>query len=479
VFVVWLFSGATEPDTVQTAAHPPADRAPAVASSSASSLAAVTTTPQAASTTTVELPERAAPPTKAAATAEATAKPPAAADSGPRRVRFLIMPKPDNVNLPITWAKDYVYDRELGRLGILGPWENTIGFISIDEQTGGTIRDVKHVALRGVPRALAYQTLPNGKGIFAVAQTETAGLILIDAESLEIVKALRFDEQPLFLSLVDEPDPRYFYFSTGSSSGQSVIVKGNKAFQGPGGWEGKMQRLDLVSMELDNRFQGEEFRTSMVRSVGNRLFHVFLAFMYLDHERRFMAYNDSVFSNDDGRRLTQLSFQAQWFFSDNALLTGVSKQEIVVGSINDGRIIAGVSLPAVYDKILGRAFERGREHMFAKIFIDPKRNLLVVGLRQFVMIIPIETLGLPNEPILLLDEAPPITTAIGELYEFPLRTVSGEGSFALLEGPEGMTIEGSVLRWRPEVAYTAPVEVKVKTTANDVTREESWYITVE
>jgi hypothetical protein len=95
------------------------------------------------------------------------------------------------------------------------------------------------------------------------------------------------------------------------------------------------------------------------------------------------------------------------------------------------------------------------------------------------MIIPIETLGLPNEPILLLDEAPPITTAIGELYEFPLRTVSGEGSFALLEGPEGMTIEDSVLRWRPEVAYTAPVEVKVKTSANDVTREESWNITVE
>ena len=65
-----------------------------------------------------------------------------ATDSEPRRVRFPILPKPDNVNLPITRATDYAYDHNTGRLAIVGPWKNAIGFVSVDEQpVGGAIRD--------------------------------------------------------------------------------------------------------------------------------------------------------------------------------------------------------------------------------------------------------------------------------------------------------------------------------------------------
>lgn len=404
-----------------------------------------------------------------------------ATDSEPRRVRFPILPKPDNVNLPITRATDYAYDHNTGRLAIVGPWKNAIGFVSVDEQpVGGAIRDVELVELRGEPHALTCHVLASGDGVFAIAQTKATGIILIDAGSLEIVKSLRLDNWPTFVWATGKSTPQYLYFTMQTSRGLSFLATGgDDAGVPPQGWEVKMQRIDLAGMELDRRFQGEEFNTARLREVRGRLVGNFMDVVVVDLDRRFAAYQDRVYSARDGKKLTDLDFQAKRFLSQGPWLAGVAESEIVVGSINDGRIVAGVSLPDVYEKMLGRVMEEGRGHVFAKVFLDLKRKYLVVGRLQHVIIIPIETLGLPEEPIVLLDESPPTTVEKGALYEFPLRTVSGEGSFALVEGPEGMVIKDSVVRWRPETAYTGPVEVKVKTTAGEIAREELWHVTVE
>ncbi len=422
------------------------------------------------------------PPQSPAQTASGKqeSKAPAVADSGPRVVRFLILPKPDNINLPITRATDYAYDERTGRLAILGPWENGIGFIAVDEQPrGGTIENVRGIPLRGEPHAITYHGMSGGSGVFAVAQTKEMGIILLDAESLQIVKSLRTDSFPTFMWAAGKSDDKYFYFTTEIERGPDILITDGDAFRLPAGWKVKMQRIDLASMELDQRFQGEELQTSSVLKFGEGLVRFFQDIVFLDRDERFLAYKDGLYSSDDGRKLTTLKFQAQRFLPAGPWLTGVNECEIVVGSINDGRIVAGVSLPDVHEKLLGRIMEKGRGHVFAKIFLDLKRNYLVVGRLQHVIIIPIETLGLPQVPIVLLDGSPPTKVQKGGLYEFTLRTVSGDGSFTLTEKPEGMTLDGNAIRWRPAEAYTAPVQVKVKTTAGEISREESWQITVE
>lgn len=199
--------------------------------------------------------------------------------------------------------------------------------------------------------------------------------------------------------------------------------------------------------------------------------------VYVDQDLRYFGYQNKVYSNDDGRLLTNLSFHGQWFLPEKGLITGVAQSEILVASVNDGRIVASVSVPKSSGRLLGRDGEDG--NVFGQIFIDLKRNLLVIGQRQHVVLIPIETLGLPNEPILFLKQPPPKTVALGELCEFKLQTVSGVGDYKLIEGPEGMTVEANTLRWRPETAYTGPVDVKLSVAAGEAKRELSWRMTVE
>lgn len=200
------------------------------------------------------------------ASSEETKRAPVAKAVGPRE-RVIVKLKPGYATLS-TVARDYAYDHELGQLGILGPWGNSVGFISIGEQTGGTLRNVKVVTMRGYPQSLIYQAKPSGGGVFGVAQTKAAGVILVDSESLKVVKSLRVDDHPRFLSLAEDPDPNYLYFSTGDVLPRSVVVAYNVAYNGPIGWEGQMQRLDLKTMELDTRYQGEEFQTSNIFAAG-------------------------------------------------------------------------------------------------------------------------------------------------------------------------------------------------------------------
>ncbi len=495
MFVVWLVSGDPEPAAIEVPATELAKAEPTIAQptppTSPPPKAEPTVTPVESVTETTapvepstEAVEDEAKPSQPGPKVEPKEEPKtastAATDSGPPRVRFLTIPGPAHVRGAIGRASDYTYDHNTGRLGILGPWENAIGFISVDEQPrGGHVRDVQQVQLRGKPHALSYQDLANG-GVFAIAQTEETGIILVNPESLEIVKSLRLDSWPTFVWTAGKSTPQHLYFTTQTSRGMSFLGAGrDDSGELLRGWEVKMQRIDLARMELDTRFQGEEFNTARLKVLGGHLVGNFLDVVSVDSDRRFTTYKDGIYSTENGRRLTKLGFQAQGFLPGGALVTGVNESEIVVGSINDGRIISGTSLPDIHERLLGRLQEKGRGHVFAKIFVDPKRKLLVVGRLQHVIIIPIETLSLPEEPVLLLDESPPTTAAVGEQYEFPLQAVSGEPDFTLVEGPEGMSVEDNVVRWRPDTAYTAPVEVKLKATAGDITREESWQINVE
>ncbi len=113
------------------------------------------------------------------------------------------------------------------------------------------------------------------------------------------------------------------------------------------------------------------------------------------------------------------------------------------------------------------------------VFFDASRRILVYGFETRVVVVPIDKLDLPDEPILLFEEHPPRVAELRKPYEFPLTTVAGDPTVTLAEGPEGMKIEGKVLRWRPQTAYTGPVDVKLKITSGDVTREQSWKITVQ
>jgi hypothetical protein len=181
---------------------------------------------------------------------------------------------------------------------------------------------------------------------------------------------------------------------------------------------------------------------------------------------RFTFHGNKIYDSDFSQMLSQLKCSPGCFLAEGPWIAGVTREELVICSINDGRIETGFPIPSGYQRI-------------SKIFLDTQRGYLVVGLGRHIVVVPLDQFELPDEPILLFKERPATTAESQKLYEFSLTTVTGDPSVEVIEGPDGMEIVDGQLRWCPETAYTGPVDVKVRVSAGSVSREQSWKIKVE
>ncbi len=366
-------------------------------------------------------------------------------------------------------AQGYAYDARTGDLAVIGPWKDRLAIVPLEKQRkSGRLQDVQQVKLLGAPYKLAYKATKSS-GLFAVSQTDPNGVLLVDVRSREVVKAIKLADKPAsFLPAVGPAGP-YLYFTTLDRQGDGEIFRSpDGSFHMPDSSVIEVQRLNVETMALE-----EPLRISRLNSAGHAVVGDVKLYYWRDFASasfhangRFTFQGNKVYDADFTHVLSVLKVGAKEFLTDGPWVVGVTRDELVVCSINDGRIVTGVPIPSGYQRV-------------AEVFVDAGRGCVVVGLGKHVVIVPLAKLVLPDEPILIFEEQPATVAELHKTYEFPLRTVSGNPTIELAEGPEGMAIEGSVLRWRCETAYTGPVNVKLKITAGEVTREQSWKITVQ
>lgn len=374
------------------------------------------------------------------------------------------------LSLPRAWqAEGYAYDSQTGRLAIIGRRENGLAIASLDGQVAsGPLKRVKQVGLLGRPYKVAHKARKNG-ALFAVSQADPNGVLLVDVESGEVVKGMKLARKlASFLPAAGPPTP-YLYVTTSDRQGDSEIFRlPDGSFEMPSSSPIEIHRLNVDTMEFDKQLQIRRLNKQGQIVFGDTTLYYWRDFDTASFHAsgRYATLRNTVYDAAFARALTVLKCGAKTFLADGPWVVGVTRDELVVCSINDGRIVTGVPIPSGHQRV-------------ADVFFDASRSCLVVGLGRDVVVVPMDKLDLPDEPILLFEEAPPTTAELRKPYEFLLTTVSGNPAVTLAEGPEGMRIEGKILRWRPETGYTGPVDVKLEIASGDVTREESWQVTVE
>ena len=498
LLVIWLVAGGHRGpvESRQAVAQQPAVASAAPTQPAATSSAATQPAP---TSPTASVPPVApsgpadtpAPPSVAAAAGTApTDEPPTAGatptDSVPRVLQILQLPylKDPKYRFVISRAEDYAYDPRRGRLAIYGPWQRDIGFIAVDDQRrAGPIQDVTRVEVQGLPTALIFQSLGE-RGVFIVAHRDPPGFAMIDPETLQVVKELPLASgAPFFFRASGESAASFVYFTADFPPMSFAAEDDPAVFRSMARASGfTIQRIDVTRMALDPAWRPSELQASGIARNGREVIYWYpwRRSVFVEPGGRVAATDDALLSLDLGRQVMKLDFRVRGFLPRCPWLVGTVEKELVVGSMNDGRIVTQIPFPDYVQeakRIVGAHYHQN--HLRAQVFTDVPRNRLVVGLVQHVMVIPIETLGLPEEPDLLLAESPPDKASAGQAYQFALKTGSDNSTATLVKGPEGMTIQDGVLRWVPQAAGPKPVEVRIRLTAGNTSREEAWKVTVE
>lgn len=401
---------------------------------------------------------------------------------GPTVLRLPLVPTNYPVK-PISMARDYAYDPNNGRLAIIGPWKNAIGFINLDEQNrGGGIKNITYVQLTGEPTEVAHKHTPDG-GIFAAGMKDPTGVVLLCAQSMQVLKLLEVESgTPGFPRALVGRDSLYLYSrEQHRDSFSRVVVDRGAAFPLGGGSHSVIRRIDLESMELDSLLIPPEIEDSGVVKIGEDLLYYRVDYnsVCVAPGKPYVAYQNGVYSLDGKRLLTELEFNARTFVRGGVLAAGVTEEAVVVGSLNDGRIVASHAFPDDAKTVNARLKDLLNMSLVADLFFDKRRDCVVAGLLQYIVVLPLQSLALPDEPLLLLAEAPPTEAEVGSPYACSLRTVSGNPTATLVAGPKGMVVEDGFVRWTPETAYPGPVDVKVALADGNFDREESWQVKVE
>jgi hypothetical protein len=189
-------------------------------------------------------------------------------------------------------------------------------------------------------------------------------------------------------------------------------------------------------------------------------------------------WRDGLYTLDMQRLKQRLSFYAATFLEGTALVAGVMGDEFVFGSVNDGRLVARMTMPTKRPTPQFEIKKQVQSFNDSKIYYSPKAQAIYLVGRDYIAPISLSDLKLPNEPCLLPRVEPSAKCRIGEEYRSDIGPERGVFRAKLLEGPEGAELQGGRLSWTPRGNFSGPVRFTVRCTAGEYSHDESWTVQV-
>lgn len=406
-------------------------------------------------------------------------------------------------------AKGFALDPAGGRLAVVGPWEDQVGFLSADDlATGSKSTKPETVSISGTPATVAYVPRESG-GVFAVGAREPDGVTFLDAQTLKRLKTVPVKlTHPGFLAASQDAARPHLYLR---------FVKQTER----GRPEMGLARIDVERLEMDARWEGRKYRhvsvspdgkfiytlpyssdNSLTRSrpgvperdggvgrwdtVTSRIGQVSTRYC-MDPRGAFVAGGSNLYSADVTQLLVELEYDPLAIMGKQPWMAGLRQYDLVIGSTNDGRAVTEITLPEEFlipnekhrkPPPIRKPSTTIHPAAFAQVFADEQRGRFVVATRGHVVSLPLDKLDLPDEPHLSLSQMPSNRAIVGNAYEGPLETLSGSPDGELIESPDGMTIENGVVRWSPGDDDVGFVNVRVELKDGRVTHDEAWQIEV-
>jgi len=391
---------------------------------------------------------------------------------------------------------------DTGNMVAINELEKTLALYPASFLGGTSQRVVGPIHREAAPLAVVYKRVADE--CYFVTLSEDGALHVLGAASLRQVHhvTVRGASPPLFAS--PNPDDPFVFFASESTPGlyclrlpdgkpQSVdfVVNGRNVRPGPWQFTFSADARRLYGLRRDGHHAAgwcvrqsqdlseaprfPEFRSRSIKSQAcGRVPNAYGLRTFLDR-----AICDASLE----KRYGELDFSARLVFGDLPVVVGLHMaanrpfqpsgiaalhHELVLAaaSVNSGRTFGTLRLPRKvgqrFDLPAGsRSGTRVRIEQWTWM-ADPAHRRVVLARGDEALMVPLNALKIKKEPVLLAHMEPHPVALVGRTNEFPVRPLDPACTVRLVEGPEGMSVRGGMVRWKPQAGRPGPVTVTVE-----------------
>ena len=402
----------------------------------------------------------------------------------------------------------YCFAPRSGTLAIVGPWTREIGFITHDViESGGKEPSVKMVKLSGNVLDVDYKPRPDGEKIL-VSYGSPSGLVFIDAKTLEIEKKIQLsDGNGPSVSCPKDPQVDFaFAFSANGNSykinvdtmeienkGSGCTGPGHTTYDGS--WVIRNWRGPIPVNVADTRGWSHTIddMTKYNHSTPTP---------FIDPAGRFVALQKEIYTPNFEHLLGEFATIPEAASVKNSWIFGVQKSELILGSLNNGKVLKRFAIPKPWLPLEGLADHnrnpKGIDYHLrtvlnsrsinnkratwkdvfrCRLFADDQRErLLIAG--PDLLSIPYSAFSQSAMPNLWLTRTPAVSGAIGTTIEFDIPLQDESATIELVEA-KGATMDGRRFRWTPTNDQFGKQTFAARVTKGNEVHNTRWHVTVQ
>lgn len=409
------------------------------------------------------------------------------------------------------------YDVSSGRLAISDDANSRIAFYDIEALRAGNAEPVAAIDTAGPPSAIVYKNFKDRR-LLLVAGKDAPQIALLDADSLQPIGEVAVDRRCYVSSLLasaDAEDP-YVFYAVGRLPGEGR--SGRSEELKPGG------RVDLRTLQQDAAFRlfyDDSVRDGALSADGELLYYRSpssragssvvrwrnaqydspragrlsergdVGTYVLDPYGNVVYESTRIHARDMiGDAYHTLEYEPKAQFVRQPVLVGVKYNELVFASANDYREVCSVALPEDWfphrdprardnQKLLTDFRRRPgialNDPGFLNVFADDDRGLAILTLMDYLVIVPLAALNLPQEPNLRPTDGVSLDQYVGEESLLPLKAAPGvKFEVVKFTGKSTPRIEGNRLRWTPDAQDVGRQLLRLRATNGALAHEWEW-----
>jgi len=404
---------------------------------------------------------------------------------------------------------DFAFNPQTGDLLGVNPVTNRVMLYPKAYLDGKSAEVVGPVTVGELPVAAVFKRCGE-KSYYAVVCQRDSKMYLLEAATLKRTKAVELSGQEASspATATDPTDP-YVYYTYGRGHGSKAgrVNVATMTDEGPLALTGSWDQMMDVAVSGDGKLlygRGpwspsgfKAFRAARRGPDGptqwvNVHYDHHSAAMYVpDPFGRYTAAGRVLYSADLKTKVAELKFIPLCFFRNRPVIAGVAglgwqfhdddaQARLVAASYNTFQPYGKLALPEKFGKTEGLkmpgvqnpAADFKRFGFELRLFADDAGQRVIAAHGLTVVLAPLASLQVPDEPFLLVEADAPEQALVGRALTIRLKPRDERISVALAAGPKGMTLKGRTLTWTPTDADIGDAAVELKLSHKDKTRTQ-------
>lgn len=179
----------------------------------------------------------------------------------------------------------------------------------------------------------------------------------------------------------------------------------------------------------------------------------------------YIALGKKILSSSLEKEFGEFDFPIDCFIPSSPWVVGIDEGKLKIGSLNELKTHSQYQLPLVFKNKPLTGWEHQtwnepskraayyRKRRPAPVFYDPSRDRIIAAESNHLVILSLESVGLPDEPRLAVGIAGSSIVSSVNPTKIPLNTFDDRVKTRLVSAPAGFTVQNNEIKWSPLPDY--------------------------